>query len=1248
VCEANITLINHAVRALIEDAKDAFIVIDTNGTICFVNRKAAKLTGKYESQLVGTHIKTIIIPEKGVDLPSCQEIHIKAQIKTSKTPVEVYVTPITNKELKGAILTVRGRKFDYIRSLEALGPLIQRYSSAQQIYETLGKELRPLDINLIEFCYQGKIFTMGYHTLRNKKTWLTEFIARTSLSEIKLTITENVFNKIIKQKSLFFRDLFSFMESATPNNATADLSQFFTSIGISKGVIVPTMHGDKVTGLLGFFSEEFTLEDTPTISALGVHISAALERAHHYEQLVTDLKALEEQISARTQELMTVKTQMETIVQSSADAILATDLNGYVTFVNKGVTTMFGSPKAEIMGQSITAYYAGERKKVKKLKSLVLKQGRIENAELDFQVKNGRLIHTMTSFSLLKNGNEITGIMAVIRDVTEQKKIQKMLESLNKAAFQIQKCRTIQEIFTVTAEELRQLNYHVGFMLFNEKKTIGRIMYVTAKEELKKLEDMGGKKIEEYEFSLNKKIFKILIKKKEAVYIPDLQTTLELLIPSRFRDMSEKALDLLGITNKKSILAPLVIHGETAGLLSVTSDAVTVNDIPPIMALANQVSTALENARLLEESMNRAEKLAQSLTEQQILRELNTNLFFAQSQDEVLDAAIGGIHALGKPFSNISMINEERTYAKAVRLEIEPHLLAIVEEIGKKIVPGFTMAEYLVPVGESPIYHQFFESHVPLISSNIAIEERSVMRADLNDLYTGFASKDSVVQHIINAINPLLPYQSVMVFPIVVGGHTIGCITVVSNDIFSEMDFTMMKTVGEMVSSAMERIAHSEKLAETLRELRAVQHINTLLNMGAPLEQILVQISTSIENVYNYQFAYPLLLDSSKRYLTFNHVVVPPALGKKIRSVLGVDLEHFKYPVAEDAVFYTTVIKEKKCLIRKGFEEMAEKIPIVPISSALKPISSELSTLLGLEPHENSVMVAPLPYGEDVIGVLLLGHKNPLTEEDFQRLEYFLDQVGIAMAKSEAEYRLRQSLQELKELDQMKSEFIDIASHELRTPLTTLKLYLEMMDMEQYGKLPPSMKERIQFMKEGVNRLEDIINQTLVASRLIKNKLRLEKESISLMEISTEVVRQLSPLWKSKNQNIFLESFPDLSDVVGDREALFTVMSNLVDNAIRYSPERTEIFIKFVEHPVEVECMVCDQGCGIPAEHIDKVFEEFYIVPSETEYARMDGRTGLGLFIAKGIVEQHKGKVWVESALGEGSTFHVVLPKKEK
>ncbi|MBU7045677.1 MAG: PAS domain S-box protein [Theionarchaea archaeon] len=1250
--EAKTELVDQVVRTLIEDAKDAFFIVDRKGKVHFMNKKAENLTGKPRKDVIGTQFDTIIeiaAEEKIHELHEPKEL-LETHIKTpqGKMPAEVYLEPVITKGVvMGTVLIVRTvlNRSESLRSLEAVGSCIQRQSSAQKIYETLGEELKMRGITLMVFPFEKEWFSIGYHTSDSRKMHITEFIMGIPLSEIKLIVTEDALRKITEQKFFFFHDISSILQSVNVRFATPELRKFFSLVGFTQGMAVPLTFGEDLAGILVFFSDELQPEDAPAVSALGVQVSAALERADYFEQLVTDLKALEDQISSRTQELEKVKSQMESIVQSSVDAIMAADMDGVITFVNNGVKTMLGYRKSEIVGKPVTDFYAGGKKEAKKIRDIILKKGQLENAELDFLDCDGNVIHTLASLSWLKGHEGTTGIMAVLKDITQQKRLQQTLESLNKAAFRIQKSRSKEEIFSVAAEELRMFDFYVIFMLFNKEKTAGAVSYMT--EELEKDHPDELRKVPGYHLPLNHPSYKALVKKKEAVYLEDVKNVLKLFIPPSMQESSEKEVIMTNIISKKSILAPLIIHGETIGILAVISDMITSRDMPSIIAFANQVSTALENARLLEESQKRADELARNLEEQQLLRELNTKLFLAQSQNEVLDAAIEGIHKMGESLSAISLINEERTHAVIARLEIEPQLLKLIEKKVKTFMPWVPLLGYQVPLQEKDnSYSQFYRNQIPLVTSPVQTSY-SVIKADLPDMYKGLAPKDHVLQRVIKKVSEIMPYKSVMVFPIVVGGLTAGSLTVTSKTIFTEEDFNLMRTVGEMVSSAMERIKHSEKLTETLNELRAVQRINTLLNVGASLRQILGLISSSIQEVYHYQFAFPLLLDPSRKYLTFDHVVLPPPVEKKVSTLFGITVKDFKYPALEDFSILHHVLKEKKCVILKGFEELAQNITIDRVSFGVKKLASDFCEALQLDPDETYMMIAPLPYGEEVIGVLFLGHKKMLTEEDFQNLEYFLDQVGIAIAKSDVEHRLRASLKELRELDQMKSEFIDIASHELRTPLTTLKLYLEMMAMEQYGRLSEPLRERIKVMEEGVNRLEEIINQTLVASRLIKNKLALEKTSVSLLDISSDVVRQLRPLWKAKNQNVFLESPLDLSEVEGDEKALFTVLSNLVDNAIRYSSKNTEIFIKFVEHARHVECMVLDQGWGIPPDHQEKIFDEFYIVPSETEYARMDGRTGLGLFIAKGIVERHGGKIWVESESGKGSVFHFVLPKKE-
>ncbi|MBU7036168.1 MAG: PAS domain S-box protein, partial [Theionarchaea archaeon] len=900
-----------------------------------------------------------------------------------------------------------------LSSLETMGAILQGHSDVEQIYESLAGELSLLHIKVLLLSCKKEYCTVEFHTLDSKRMRLMEFIGGVVFSRTRLRMTEEAFKKMVIQRALYFSDISSILESVSLNHTHDDLKQFLSLIGVSRGIAVPIFAEERVSGILIVLSSEFVPDDVPAVSALGVHVSAALERARHFHQLVTDLKALEEQIAIRTQELVKVKNQMESIVQSSADTIIATDLHGIITFVNKGAERMFGFPESTILGQHITAFYAGEKKEAKSLRKIVLEKGRIQNAELPFRVRGGGIARTLASFSLLKDekGN-VTGIIAVVRDVSDQKRLQETLESLNNAAFRIQKCRTREEIFKVTAEELKRFHFHVVFMLFNSDHTVGRVSHLTSEEKLQPLEKKMQKPLKEIDFSLEDSLYEQLINKKEAVYIQDLRSLTRLILPPSIRDVFDQGLDLLGISHKKTIAVPLVLHDEAIGLLGVLSDVITAHDIPSMTAFANQVSTALENARLLEESQQRASELARNLEEQQVLRELNTRLFQARSRKAVFDAAVEGIQQMGYSLCAFTMLNEERTYAVMVRLEMDYFLMESAQDIVRTIIPGFTIIGFAIPLGMNTVLDLFFEKETPLVTPDIVQDYSAVLCVGLASLYETVTGGAPALQPLVAEVADLLPYDSCMVFPIRVGGQTVGGVAVASSTTFSSKDFTLMNTVGEMVSSALERITQSEKLAETLNELRAVQRINTLLNMGAPLEQILTQISTSIERVYRYQFAYPLLLDPSRRYLTFNHVLAPPELAERIATVFGARLAEFEYPINEDAVLVDVVVKKKKCIIRNGFEHLASEIPIPTISRAVRKLSGDFSRSLGLK-EGSSIMIAPLPYGDEVIGILLLGHNKLLTEEDFSRLEYFLDQVGIAMAKSEVERRLRQSLQEL-------------------------------------------------------------------------------------------------------------------------------------------------------------------------------------------------------------------------------------------
>lgn len=241
--------------------------------------------------------------------------------------------------------------------------------------------------------------------------------------------------------------------------------------------------------------------------------------------------------------------------------------------------------------------------------------------------------------------------------------------------------------------------------------------------------------------------------------------------------------------------------------------------------------------------------------------------------------------------------------------------------------------------------------------------------------------------------------------------------------------------------------------------------------------------------------------------------------------------------------------------------------------------------------------------------------------------------------------QLEESIAELKRLDQIKSEFVAVASHELRTPLTAIKNAVELVLMEKMGKLNENQKKFLTMAERNISRLMNILNDLLNLSRIESGKMVLKLEELNLRTILELIYFTFQPQAEEKAIELKLDLPPGLPLVYGDREKVEQVLNNLVNNALKFTPKKGEIIIS-VRRCAEDEGMVAisvkDTGIGIPPDQIDKIFEKFYQVESSLQ--RSHGGTGLGLAISKGLVEAQRGKIFVQSEVGEGSTFTFTLP----
>lgn len=233
----------------------------------------------------------------------------------------------------------------------------------------------------------------------------------------------------------------------------------------------------------------------------------------------------------------------------------------------------------------------------------------------------------------------------------------------------------------------------------------------------------------------------------------------------------------------------------------------------------------------------------------------------------------------------------------------------------------------------------------------------------------------------------------------------------------------------------------------------------------------------------------------------------------------------------------------------------------------------------------------------------------------------------------------------LKELDQLKSDFVSNVSHELRTPLTAIKGSVDNMLDGLTGDLTEKQNRYLVRIKSNADRLARLINDLLDLSR-IEAGISLKPVKLSLLTLANEVAENLRPMALEKQITIEVDSTDKNIFVWADSDRTSEVLTNLLGNAIKFTPVSGKITLSLVNNGGDwVKVSVADTGPGIPSEEAVRIFDKFYQI-TQTERQKARG-TGLGLSIAKALVEMHGGKIWLESQAGKGSIFCFTLPTEQ-
>ena len=402
-------------------------------------------------------------------------------------------------------------------------------------------------------------------------------------------------------------------------------------------------------------------------------------------------------------------------------------------------------------------------------------------------------------------------------------------------------------------------------------------------------------------------------------------------------------------------------------------------------------------------------------------------------------------------------------------------------------------------------------------------------------------------------------------------------------------------------------------LQKQIEHLMAMLEISRILNSTLDLEHLLRIIVNSAERLTDCDASSIILVDPKSGALYFRassslqDYKVRPLVVPMDSSVAGWIVRHNKPVIIDDAQndprFFNQVDKVSGTATR-------------------------------------SILGVPMVFQERIIGVLEAVNKRDgrFTQEDTERLTILAAQAAVAIENANMLAELQRAYEELSQLDRLKSEFITTTSHELRTPLTAIKGYLRLITSGMMK--PEQQKEALQTISRHVDTIVHLVNDLLFAQEM--DAIEFKFGDVDLVAILQAEIDQARSRAEPTGIHLVPDMAPDVGKVWGDAEHLQLVVHNLLDNAIKFSPDGGDITLHLYPHADRICLEVSDPGIGIPPDKLDKIFERFYRI--EEPGGPLFGGLGLGLAVAKHIVEAHRGSIDVVSTPGQGSRFTITLP----
>ncbi len=395
-----------------------------------------------------------------------------------------------------------------------------------------------------------------------------------------------------------------------------------------------------------------------------------------------------------------------------------------------------------------------------------------------------------------------------------------------------------------------------------------------------------------------------------------------------------------------------------------------------------------------------------------------------------------------------------------------------------------------------------------------------------------------------------------------------------------------------------------------------------------------------------YRIIVLALINEEKQVLERVSISQTPEAEKAIAG-LPFPFNRVEIPLDAKANFSIRVMEEKKPLVTHSWSDILNP-----------PLRVDQAILLQKHVGIRTSMLYPLLVQNKAIGMMIFSmvkDESEVSQVERDLLQRFTDIVGLAVQNSKLYSSLEEKTEQirtvneqfkvanikLQELDKLKDEFVSLASHELRTPMTAIKGSLSTILEGYTGQITPEAREFLSAAYNENDRLIRLVNNLLNISRIEAGRFTFTVNKVSIEELIIEVVHNLQTAAKEKTLTLKYEKTVELPMVLADTDKVKEVIINLIGNAIKFT-HKGGITLKAQLNDGMVVVSVSDTGSGIAKEDQDLLFKKFSQVRGS--YAKQAGGTGLGLYISKQIIEGLNGKVWLESTLGQGSTFYFSLP----